>query len=200
MVTARKRPKIGTGTSLVAHAVVLGFLILAGQKTWKVKFPQERGGNHSVLYWQVASLMPPPADTRTLPHRTLKKVAIKSAKTEPLPDSARPNEMKSSANNDSGIGVSAEDTIPAFPVFSPSPSLPDRSLLPPDTRNVVVDVTVTAEGEVSDERLVNGLGNDLDQIILNTVKTWKFHPAITDGNAVSSVAELVFPLSPKWRG
>ncbi|HEX5235455.1 MAG TPA: energy transducer TonB [Silvibacterium sp.] len=64
----------------------------------------------------------------------------------------------------------------------------------------MVDVKVTAEGEVSDEKLVNGLGNDLDQIILDTVKTWKFHPAITDGNAVASVAELVFPLSPKWRG
>jgi TonB family protein len=64
----------------------------------------------------------------------------------------------------------------------------------------VVDVNVSAQGEVSDEKLVQGLGNNVDQIILDTVKTWKFHPASSDGNAVASVAELVFPLSPKWRG
>ena len=115
-------------------------------------------------------------------------------------DSEPRTEQSAPANAAVEVGGSAEDAIPAFPIFSPSPRLPDRSLLPSDTRNVVVDVKVTAEGEVSYEKLVNGLGNDLDQIILDTVKTWKFHPAITDGNAVASVAELVFPLSPKWRG
>jgi TonB family protein len=76
----------------------------------------------------------------------------------------------------------------------------DRSLLPPTNENVVVDVNVSALGEVLDEKLVHGLGNSLDQTILDPVRSWKFHPATVDGNAVASVAELVFPLSQKWRG
>jgi TonB family protein len=89
---------------------------------------------------------------------------------------------------------------PAFPVYSPSPHVADRSLLPATNQNVVVDVNVSALGEVLDEKLVRGLGNGLDQTILDTVRSWKFHPATVDGNAVPSVAELVFPLSQKWRG
>jgi outer membrane biosynthesis protein TonB len=61
-------------------------------------------------------------------------------------------------------------------------------------------VKVSALGEVLDEKLIHGLGNGVDQIILDTVKSWKFHPATVDGNAVASVAELVFPLGQKWRG
>jgi hypothetical protein len=53
---------------------------------------------------------------------------------------------------------------------------------------------------VLDERLVHGLGTSVDQTILDTVRSWKFHPATVDGNPVSSVAELVFPLGQKWRG
>jgi TonB family protein len=73
-------------------------------------------------------------------------------------------------------------------------------MLPTSDENVVVDVDVSALGEVLDEKLVRGLGNNVDQVILETVKNWKFQPATVDGNAVASVAELVFPLGQKWRG
>jgi TonB family protein len=186
-------PSIGTTFSIAAHVLVLGALILAGHQAWKVRTPQERGGDRTVLYWQG-----PPAAALARPRSAPLRKTSKSLLKAP---NSRAQVQRAVANRASdGLGTSSQDITPAFPVFSPSPHLADRSLLPPSTKSVVVDVNVSAQGEVSDEKLVQGLGNNVDQIILDTVKTWKFHPASSDGNAVASVAELVFPLSPKWRG
>jgi protein TonB len=48
---------------------------------------------------------------------------------------------------------------------------------------------------VTGETLVKGMGNALDQIVLDTVKTWRFHPATVNGNPVASEAELIFPFN-----
>ena len=71
----------------------------------------------------------------------------------------------------------------------------DRSLLPAVEQKIIVNVTISPLGEVTDEKLVQGLGNNLDQIVLNTVKSWKFHPATLNGTAVASIEELVFPFN-----
>jgi TonB family protein len=100
----------------------------------------------------------------------------------------------------SGNGSGSQDAEPAYPIFSPSPHIADRGLLPSEVRNVVVDVDVSDTGLVTNERLVLGLGNDLDRAVLEAVKTWRFHPATVDGASVASVAELVFPLSQRYTG
>jgi protein TonB len=94
-----------------------------------------------------------------------------------------------------GNGTDAESANPAFPVFSPRPPVSDRSLLPTSELQVVVDVKVSAIGEVLEATLVKGIGNGLDQIVLDTVKTWRFHPATLNGNPVPTEAELIFPFN-----
>jgi TonB family protein len=94
-----------------------------------------------------------------------------------------------------GNGADAESANPAFPVFSPRPPVSDRSLLPASELQVVVDVKVSAIGEVLEATLVKGIGNGLDQIVLDTVKTWRFHPATLNGNPVPTEAELIFPFN-----
>lgn len=80
-----------------------------------------------------------------------------------------------------GSGADARNAMPAFPVFSPRPAVSDRTLLPASDQQIIVDVKVNALGEVLDASLVKGLGNALDRIVLETVRTWKFHPATVDG-------------------
>jgi TonB family protein len=94
-----------------------------------------------------------------------------------------------------GNGSDQDNSDPAFPVFSPRPPVVDRSLLPSSNREVVVDVKVSAQGDVLEATLVKGIGNGLDQIVLNTVKTWRFHPATIAGSPVASEAELIFPFN-----
>lgn len=94
-----------------------------------------------------------------------------------------------------GNGSDSEDVRPAFPVFSPHPPVTDRSLLPSSPEKIVVDVEVDAAGQVVTEKLVKGLGTKLDQIVLETVKTWRFQPATVNGKAVPTEAELIFPFN-----
>jgi len=97
-----------------------------------------------------------------------------------------------------GNGSDAENANPAFPIFSPRPPVTDRALLPGAEQQIVVDVDLNALGEVTGTSLVKGMGNKLDQIVLDTVKTWKFHPATVNGSPVASQAELIFPFNPKY--
>jgi TonB family protein len=105
-----------------------------------------------------------------------------------------------SANHDPvpGIGVDTQSADPAFPVFSPRPPVIDRSLLPPSSQQVIVDVKVSAAGDVLEATLVKGIGNALDQLVLTTVKTWRFHPAMLNGNAVPTEDELIFPFDQSY--
>jgi outer membrane biosynthesis protein TonB len=48
---------------------------------------------------------------------------------------------------------------------------------------------------VQQATLVSGMGNALDQIVLNTVRVWQFHPAMRNGSPVPSSMELVFPFN-----
>lgn len=207
---------IGRWTSIAAHAVLLVLLILAGRHAWRFRPVSTRGGQHStVLYWagSVGTGLTRTHQTSTEKLSSARTIQRKSLVTPPREKQLDPDAQKAtetaasgpagsstSASQSSGIGNGSEDATPAFPVYSPSPHIADRSLLPATNENVVVDVNVSALGEVLDEKLIHGLGNSLDKTILDTVKSWKFHPATVDGNAVASVAELVFPLSPKWRG
>jgi hypothetical protein len=201
--------------SIAAHSLLLILLIAAAHHAWQVRPVNARGGQQAtVLYWEGAagtgkarthqhgSEKVTPARTIprnspvTPPHeKQLDPDAREAAETA----AASPAGSSISRQQSNGNGDGNQNATPAFPVYSPSPHL-DRSLLPKADENVVVDVNVSALGEVLDEKLIHGLGNGVDQIILDTVKSWKFHPATVDGNAVASVAELVFPLGQKWRG
>lgn len=97
-----------------------------------------------------------------------------------------------------GNGVDTQSADPAFPVFSPRPPVTDRALLPALSQQVIVDVKVSAAGEVLEATLVKGIGNALDQIVLSTVKSWRFHPATINGSPVPTEDELIFPFDQSY--
>jgi len=109
-----------------------------------------------------------------------------------------PTEGDGSGKAFTGNGEDAEDARPAFPVYSPRPAVRDRSLLPRGEQKIVVAVDVDAMGQVVSERLVRGMGNELDQMVLEIVKTWRFHPATVDGKPVASEAEVIFPFNASY--
>jgi TonB family protein len=112
------------------------------------------------------------------------------------PSTPHEGEGRGSAAN--GNGSNDEDARPAFPVFSPKPAVTERGLLPVAEEKIVVDVKVDEEGAVVSETLVKGLGNRLDEIVLETVKTWRFQPATVNGNPVETEAEIVFPFDLQY--
>ncbi len=114
----------------------------------------------------------------------------------PAPAAGRPVSAPDSAA--AGSGADQQDADPAFPVFSPRPAVADRSLLPDSNEQVIVDVKVSAEGDVLEATLVKGIGNALDALVLETVKTWRFHPATVNGTPVATEAELIFPFNRNY--
>lgn len=97
-----------------------------------------------------------------------------------------------------GNGSDAQDVTPAFPTFSPRPPVTDRALLPSTEQKIVVDVDLDAGGLVLRETLVKGIGNPLDQIVLDTVRTWRFQPATANGKPIPSQDELIFPFDQNY--
>jgi len=62
----------------------------------------------------------------------------------------------------------------------------------------VLDVKLNAAGEVIGETLTTGIGNALDQLALQTVKSWRFQPATVNGQPVPSEAEVIFTFGPHY--
>jgi TonB family protein len=210
------KPVAGSWISLGAHGALLVLLIVAGRHAWKVRPVSSRGGAHAtVLYWQggvgtgavkthhpgKAIISPTKKTAETNPRQKPKQQPLNQTHAQKDAEvQASSAGSSTSPSQMSGSGTGMQNATPAFPTYSPNPPVRDRSLLPDSETNVVVDVNVSAQGEVLDEKLIRGLGNSIDQAILDTVRSWKFHPATVDGNAVSSVSELVFPMSQRYRG
>lgn len=207
------RQRSGSIVSVVLHAGLFGVILLDGHFGLRrvVTVPPVeigkiavRGGSSRVelalpeMALAAHSRKPDQeadAPTKTAVAPKLKAPVKKSAGGAP----PAPKHGDGSGPAETGSGDSANDAVPAFPIFSPHPPVSDRSLLPVSQQNIVVNVSVDAQGAVTGERLVKGLGNGLDQIVLDIVRQWRFQPATVDGKPVATEAELIFPFDQSYR-
>lgn len=194
--------------SLVVHAAAFGFVAWLGLRAHDVRQPsdlvntvamlEQAGGPHAVKL-----TLPKMADVGVVPKVAPEENRIKSM----TPVAAKPKKAMGgepmtahagdgTGNAAAGNGSDAENVTPSFPVYSPRPAVTDRALLPGTEQKIVVDVNVDELGAVVREVLVKGLGNSLDQVVLDTVKTWRFQPATKEGKPVPTEAELIFPFGP----
>ena len=199
-ITARLRRRIVRFVALSAalHVLILAVVLTAQhgrRKVQVVKQPVMKFYPAMLLYAGGTKVQWTPAP----PGRKKHPVDVKQPTTDlamnrnPAPAAGSPVSAPESVA--AGNGADQESADPAFPVFSPRPPVADRSLLPDSNKEVVVDVKVSAAGDVLEATLVKGIGNGLDQIVLDTVKSWRFHPATINGNPVATEAELVFPFN-----
>lgn len=140
-----------------------------------------------------AEWTPAPPGRKKHPQEVKQATSDLEVNRNPAPAAGAP--MSAPQSTAAGNGADQQNANPAFPVFSPRPPVADRSLLPSSNREVVVDVKVSAAGDVLEATLVKGIGNALDQLVLETVKTWRFHPATVNGSPVATEAELIFPFN-----
>jgi TonB family protein len=198
---------LGFHASFLAAAISFG----AHLKTRLVQEPQPvavaqievAGASHAVLFelpvMQTAAQSPKPLpDTEAKPKPILPTQAIQPpVKTGGgAPSAAHAGDGSGTAQ--SGNGSDAKNANPAFPIFSPRPSISDPKLMPATETKIVVDVMLDAQGAVVSEDLVKGMGNALDQIVLDTVKTWRFQPATVNGKPVPTEAEVIVPFGPRY--
>lgn len=211
MRSERERIESRSGSlavSLLLHGTVLIFAVWLGTRARIVHTPpdlantmemlEQAGGPHALRL-----VLPKMADQGAIPKvaaederaKAMTPVRLKPKKAMGgAPVTARAGDGTGTA--EAGSGSDAENVTPSFPVYSPRPAVTDRSQLPATEQKIVVDVNVDEVGSVVREVLVKGLGNKLDQIVLDTVKTWRFQPATKEGKPVPTEAELIFPFGP----
>jgi TonB family protein len=211
---SEERARRGSGAvavSLALHAAVFAGVVWMGTRIKVERVPsglentvamlEQAGGPHAVKL-----VLPKMADVGQVP-----KVAPEDTRAKTMaPSQAKPKKAmggeplnahdgNGTGNATAGSGSDAENVTPSFPVYSPRPAVTDRALLPATEQKIVVDVDVDELGAVVREVLVKGIGNRLDQIVLDTVKTWRFQPAMKEGKPVPTEAELIFPFGPGTR-
>lgn len=206
----RNRRGIGAvGLSLMAHGVLLALLLTsahwlgvkvadsAKDRRWISSIEVAGAARHARIF------LPQRPQAETTPEPPVGKTITAPA---PQVQAGNRNGRKDAPVRDThgrgmaahGVGNDDQDVMPAFPVFSPRPAVTDRRLLPATQQKVIVDVKLSADGAVLDETLVRGLGNKLDGMVMEIVKTWKFHPATVDGKPVASEAECIFPFDQNY--
>ena len=78
-----------------------------------------------------------------------------------------------------GGGVS-----PPIPIYKPEPAYSEEARKAKYQGTVVLWIVVDAQGNVTDPKVVRPLGLGLDEKALETVRTWKFKPALRNGSPV----------------
>jgi TonB family protein len=88
--------------------------------------------------------------------------------------------------------IRGHDVRVAYPVVFPDPPVV-RSELPPGLKgDVIVEVTIDAQGSVVEARLLEAIGHGIDEKVVATLRQWHFQPAMLDGMPVASKHDVHF--------
>lgn len=88
--------------------------------------------------------------------------------------------------------VSGHDVRPALPVIFADPAI-SRAEIPAGVEgNVIVEITIDAQGTVIATRIVQGLGHGIEEKVVTAVRNWRFRPATIDGVAIASQQDVYF--------
>ena len=170
---------------------VAALQVAGGSRAVRLPLPEAPEATHTAKHAPVAEQVLRPANPATPP---VERRQAEASGTDAA--AAKPTDL--GTNSVAGNGSDAQNTTSAFPIFYPNPPVRDRSLLPATELHVVVDVRLNAGGEVVGENLGKGIGNALDGMAIEAVKTWKFQPATVNGKAVASEAEVTFSFSQRY--
>jgi len=87
---------------------------------------------------------------------------------------------------------SGHDIRPALPVVFPNPSIFPWQIPSGVEGTVIVEVTIDVQGNVTETRVLQGLGHGIEEKVLAAVRNWRFRPAMMDGRAIPSQQDVYF--------
>jgi TonB family protein len=88
--------------------------------------------------------------------------------------------------------ITGHEVHVAYPVVFPDPPVV-RAELPPGLKgDVIVEVTIDAQGSVVETRILAAIGHGIDEKVVATLRQWRFQPATLDGTPVASKHDVHF--------
>lgn len=144
---------------------------------------------------QMAAASSPPLLSLPAPARKKPKTKLRR-RTNVIEEADKtPNTAEVGSENGSAYdGLASGDEVkPALPVAFQDLKIP-RSELPNGIiqGDVIVEITIDAQGAVVDERLLQGLGHGVDDRVIAVLRDWHFHPATRNGVAIPSKHDVHF--------
>jgi len=139
---------------------------------------------------QKPPLLSLPASTQKKKQRTrLRKRTNVLEEAEKTPNPAEAGSEQGSAYD----GASSGDEVkPALPVTFQDLKI-YRSELPSGLQgDVIVEITIDAQGLVVAERLLQGLGHGVDERVIAVLRDWRYHPATRNGVPIPSKYDVHF--------
>jgi len=139
---------------------------------------------------QKPPLLSLPASAQKKKQRTrLRKRTNVLEEAEKTPNPAEAGSEQGSAYD----GLSSGDEVkPALPVTFQDLKI-YRSELPSGLQgDVIVEITIDAQGLVVAERLLQGLGYGVDERVIAVLRDWRYHPATRNGVPIPSKYDVHF--------
>jgi TonB family protein len=136
-----------------------------------------------------------PLDKRLrLPTRPkVRRRQAKPVETSASAENKVANATPGSQNGSLTFGLTGNhDVRIAYTVFAPDPPI-ERTKLPEWIRgDVVVEVAINEKGDVVETRVLKSLGFGLEDVIVDTLRRWRYQPAKVDGVPVASKHDVYF--------
>ena len=85
-----------------------------------------------------------------------------------------------------GSPLTGDEVTPAFPTVYPDPAVSRADIPSGVVGDVIVEVTIDPQGNVTDTKLLQGIGYGVEQKVLEVLQRWHFHPAQRFGVNIAS--------------
>jgi len=135
---------------------------------------------------------PRPDDRVPSEHKVLQakneQEALASARSEPQQAESAGAPLGSLSEG----ALTGQEVRPALPIFGPQPMVAPSELPQGVAGDVVAEITIDEQGNVTRVALVNSIGYGIDEKILMILPTWHFKPATRDGVAIASQQDVYF--------
>jgi TonB family protein len=193
--------------SVAAHLALLAWIVFHIPNAISIVPEELAFGDGSHTYHLV--YLPPDADDSQPPDAT-KLQFLRASKPRPRPKSvpkhapepqpeladAEPGDHNSHAGSPLGTmidgPITGHEVHVAYSIVAPNPPI-DRSSLPRDiVGDVVVEVTIDSQGNVTETKIVQSIGHGIDEKIEATLRRWHYQPATLDGTPVASRTDVHF--------
>lgn len=85
----------------------------------------------------------------------------------------------------------------AFPEFTVEPTVPTAMIVPGVTNSVDVTVDIAADGTHSEKIVRSSGNNEVDEMVLDALRQWRWDPAAREGLAIASGQNFKFTFKPR---
>jgi len=185
------------------HCAILGILIYQARPVFVTPSEVDHGipgssGSVSIVYLapvgpeRTSSADEEPTPALRAPLAMAPSLTRKKSRTAQSDEPTEQNAAEQTARGGSpwgrvpGSPLSGNEVVPALPEVFPDPPV-SRADLPSGVEgDVIVEVTIDAQGNVIETKLIQGIGYGVEQKVLAVLQRWHFRPAMRDGVTIAS--------------